>query len=561
MLGYRRVSLAVAFSAAILSLSAYAPALAGRAFLHDDAWIVGGNPLLDAGAAGAGALATTGYWEAAQGRAARVHEYRPLLMLSFLAQRMITGRSVPPMRAVNVLLHVLVCVLLFYVLRRRLSEPAAAAGTLLFAVMPTHVEAVAALTGRSELLAAALLLGSWLAFERRLAAGAGLFFAALFIKEHALLFPAFLALSDWTFDGAYPWSKKRRRVYAALLAATGAYLLLRLGVLGIPFGGGEPYFADRLTAARDVSRFALDRYLRPALGGGGLCPDFVRPLFHDSPPGDLASWGPLLALAGLYAAAIYALTKRRPWAFWVLGPSLFLLPTAHVLVPLDTIGAQRFFYLPAIGLAAGLGALWARGYERRPKPALGALALFLAAQAATCAAYAFTWSGGLRYYETVLACNPVSARANAAYGMELIAAGRTSDGEYRLGEAIRLSPALALPYYNLARLAWERGDVAATEARIKESLARDTASPDAWTLAALAAEKRGRSAEAELDLKRALALAPWSPAANFNLARLELAAGRGPQSSAHWRAYARWAPNDPDAPRAAELARSLESRR
>jgi tetratricopeptide (TPR) repeat protein len=568
MLGYLRAhsTSAVIAAAAFLCLAAYGPSLTYRAYLHDDAWIIDRNPLLNAGAAGAGRLLKTGYWESTQGAATRVHEYRPLLMLSYLAQRLTTGRAVQPMHAANLALHLLACLLLFLILRRKLSSPAAAAvGAIAFAVMPTHAEAVLALTGRSELLAADLLLGAWLLFEgttqtRRLAAGGALFAAALFVKEHALLFPALLALSDWTFDRARPWSRVRRRAYAVLLGAVAIYLLVRLAALRIPFGGGEPYFDDRLTAALSVSRFAFTGYLRPILTGYGLCADFARPLIADARPGNWTSWPPLLILVGLYAVATAALLKRRSrWAFWLCAPSIFLLPTAHVIVPLDTIGAQRFLYLPSIGLAAALGELWARLHAARPRAAIAAGFLILAWQTAACASSTRAWRAGVPYYEAVLACNPVSARARAAYGSELIHAGRAVEGESQLHEAIRLSPRLALPYYNLARRAWERGDATEAERRVSESLARDSGDSDAWVLSGLIAQARGNAGAAERALRRALALSPWNPAAHYNLARLELAAGRRADSIPHWRAFATYAPEDPDAARAAELANALEA--
>lgn len=557
MLGYH-----LGLGLALLCLAAYGMTLTQGAYVHDDAWIVGGNALLDAGAAGAGSLLTTGYWEAALGGEAPVQQYRPLLMLTFLAQRLTSGTAAQPMHAVNLFLHWLACALLYAALRRRLSKDAAAAGALAFAVMPTHAEAVAALTGRSELLAADLLLGAWLLLEgtasrRRLAAGAALFCAALFVKEHALLFPLFLALADWTFAGDLPWSRARRGVYAALLAGVAAYLLVRLGALGIAFGGGQPYFEDRLTAALTVSRFAFTRYLWPSLTGLGLCPDFARPLIPDATAASLWSWPPLLALGALYAAAAAALVRRARWAFWVFAPALFLLPTIHI-AGLDTIGAQRFLYLPSAGLAAGLGWAWARAHASRPRAALVLGGALLAWQAWACAGLARAWRGPLPYYEAVLACNPVSARARATYGSELMRAGRVDEGRAELEASIRAAPWLALPWYDLARWAWERGDAAETERLSRESLERDPRSPDAWVLAGLAAQARGRADEAEKSLRRALALAPWNPAANYNLARLELAAGRARASIPHWRAFARHAPADPDAARALALARELE---
>lgn len=556
----------VFWSITLLCLAAYGTTLKQRAYLHDDAEIIRANPLLEAGTAGARTLVATGYWEGAKGASAPVHEYRPLLMLSYLAQRLTTGRDARPLHAANLLLHALACALVFLVLRRRLSAQAAAAGAFAFAVMPTHAEAVAALTGRSELLTADLLLGAWLLLDkpltnRRFAAGVALFTGALYVKEHALLFPIFLALSDWTYNGERPWSSARRRVHAALLGSTGLYLLLRLGLLGIPFGGGVPYFSDRLTAALTVSRFALTRYLWPSLTGLGLCTDFARPLIPDAGPGAFSSWPPLLLLGGLYAAGTVALLKRRAqWAFWLCASSLFLLPTAHVITSLDTIGAQRFLYLPSVGLAAGLGVLWARARAVRPRAALTAAILMLGGQAWACASYAGLWSSGPLYYKAALACNPASARAHSSYGAELLNAGRTAEGQMQLSEAMRLEPGLATPYYNIALDAWQRGDLDTVERRVTESLARDPGAADAWVLSGILAQARGRNAEAETSLRRALALSPWNTAAHYNLARLEMAAGRPNAALAHWQAFAKYAPNDPDAAAALGIARDIEAR-
>ncbi len=564
MLGYRPAAFLLT-----LCLAAFGTTLGQRAYVNDDAWLVGNSVMLDAGVSGLKPLLGTDLWAAVDGaRAAHKRPllYRPLLLLSFFLQRATTGGDARAMHAVNVLLHAGACWLAFLVFRRRFSAQAALAAAAAFAVMPVHVEAVAAITGRSELLSAVLLLGAWLLLgpassRKRTRGGLLLFSAALFVKEHALLFPLLLAASDWTFDGLKPWSRPRRGVHAAMLAAISAYLLVRLGVAGVPFSGGVPYFADRLTAALTVARFSLTRYLWPSLTGLGLCTDFAPPLIPNASAGSPGSWPPLLGLAALYAFALRALLLRRArWAFWLCAPSIFLLPTIQALAPLNELGAQRFLYMPSLGLAAGLGALWARAHAARPRAALAAGALALTIHACACAAFARSWSGGIPYYERVIACNPVSARARAAYGMELTVAGRAEEGRAQLAESIRLDPVLPLPRYNLARFAWERGDTREAARRVAESLALDPAAADAWTLSALIDEGRGRPSEAEKSLRRALELAPWNTAANYNLARLELAAGRGAESIPHWRAFAKYAPQDPDAARAAEIARELEAR-
>ncbi|MDE2292628.1 MAG: glycosyltransferase family 39 protein [Elusimicrobia bacterium] len=345
----RRLELALVVIAAV---AAFAPALRGRPFLFDDAYLIQKNPYLHQSlAGGAASLLTTGYWEAPNGRAASVQEYRPLLMLSFLLQAKTTGFSVPAMRLGNVLLHVLVCLLLWEIFRRKLGPPAAFAGALIFAVLPVHSEAVGLLSGRSELLSAALVFGAWLALEDGLLAlGLSLYAGALLTKESSVLFPVLLALSDWTFRGREPWDEDSRGLQGTLWGMTAAYILLRFAVLPDPFQAGKPYFADRLAAALTLSRFAARHYVWPSLSGLSLCSDFTRPLIPDASPRSPSAWLLLSAWLALFAGAVRGLRRRERWAFWLIAPCLFLLPTSNLILPLDTIGAERFLYIPTISL-------------------------------------------------------------------------------------------------------------------------------------------------------------------------------------------------------------------
>lgn len=218
--------------------AAFAPSLRARQFFQDDWSMVGGNPLLHQGWRGALRLPLIGYWEAVVGGGARVQEYRPLLMESFLAQTWLHS-SLAGLHAANLLIHFAACLLLFVALSRRMNGRAALIGALLFAVLPVHAEAVCLLTGRSELLCAVFLLAAWLNLEpgRRPKTAFGLAFyaAALLTKESAVLFPLILALGDWTLRGPAPWRGERLKLQARLWALSTAYMALRLSVLGRDF--------------------------------------------------------------------------------------------------------------------------------------------------------------------------------------------------------------------------------------------------------------------------------------------------------------------------------------
>lgn len=554
---------------ATAALLAYGEALCVRGWPRDDRWLILEHPLLRVGRPAARELLTSGYVQPLMGARTPIHEWRPVLSLTFLLQRVLTGFAPLPLHAFNLALHVVVCLLVLEALRRRLGPRAAAAGAALFAVLPVHAEAVVYLTSRSELLAAASVLGAWLILDaarlpspRAIAAGAAVYLLGALSKEHALLFPLFLALADWTFSGERPWSSARRPVYLALGLAAALVLLGRAAVLPALAHGGVPYFADATPLSRllTLAKFWTWWYVRPAVTGAGLCADFARPLIPDSGPGDPAAWMCLLAFAALFAAAARALRKRQAWGFWLLGPCLFLLPTSHLLMNLDTLGAQRFLYLPCVGLAALAGALFARTEAARPRPARAAFALALLWLGARAAVRAADWRDDEAYYRAAVACNPVSAKAYDGLGLAELRAGKTAAGEADLETSARLDPRLFDAAVNLAKVSFDRGDLPRARERVERALSLDPAAPDALTLAALLDEKNGDWPRAAGRLEKAVASAPDDPAARFDFARALAALGRPDLAAAQVRAYLRLTPPGPDADAARRWLSALEQR-
>ena len=532
--------------------AAFGVSLLSRGWPRDDRWLILEHPLLRAGWPAVRELVSSGYVQPLLGAATPIHEWRPLLSLTFLLQRSLTGFAPLPFHAVNLALHAAVCVLVLEALSRRLSARAALSGALLFAVLPVHAEVVAYVSSRSELLAALSVLGAWLLLgaptrpsRRRAAAGAAVYLAGGLSKETALLFPAFLALSDWTFSGSRPWDAERRRVYLALGAAAALVLIGRAAVLPSLAAGGSPYFSGTPLVSRllTLSKFWLWSYVRPAALGVGLCTDFGRPLVPDAAAGDLAGWASLLAVASALGAAAGAAAKRRAWGFWLLGPCLFLLPTSHLLMELDTLGAQRFLYLPCLGLAAGAGALFARLEAARPAAARAAFAALFLWLGARASLHAAVWRDDASYYRAAAACNPVSAKARMGLGLAYARAGRTDAAEAELSAAARLNPRLPDPVINLALLAYQRGDLARARETASAALALAPDAPDALTLSALLDEKEGRWSAAAASLARAVAVRPDDYVARFDLARALASLGRPSEAAAQLDECVRLAPD------------------
>lgn len=562
-------------------LAAYGTSLRMGEYFGDDRAIIAENPVLRAGLRAAPRLLMTGYWDAVQANAGLSQPYRPLLMLSFLVQTATTGLRTAPLHAVNMLLHLLACLLLHEIVRKKMDPAAAAFAALVYAVMPIHAEAVSILTGRSEVLSCALLLASWLCLEDpsragRLWLGLACYAAALLTKESSILFPAFLALSDWTFRRQSPLHPQRRRVQELLLLLSAAYLALRLAVLSQVINGGISYFAPtgKLAAVLTLSRFAVLHYLWPSLSGLGLCTDYSRPFFADSAPDSLSSWTSLAALAGLFAFAAYrCLTRRSPWAFWLIGPSLFLLPTSHLLFAMCIIGADRFLYIPTIGLAVGLGHLYLRLKKLAPLAASLFAVVIPSWYAYTTIRRNKSWESEIGFYEAALACNPVSVEARSTLGSllimksrwaegtahllatrsyailggSLLQAGRFAEGKQYLLKAVAERPETASSYYNLGRLAWEGKDPASSEAFLRKAVSLNPNSSDGWVLLATVLESRGKLDEALNCFEKALKVWYFNPTAHFDLGRHYLLRKDPKRALPHLSLFLELAPEDPQA--------------
>jgi tetratricopeptide (TPR) repeat protein len=517
---------------------AYGGTLGLREFFHDDQAIIAGNRLLQEGWRGLWGLWTTGYWEAAQGSAAAVHYYRPVLMLSFWLQTMTTGLWAPAMHGVNIGLHVLAVLLLRSILLRRLPVLAAEAAAIFYAISPMHSEAVAFLTGRSELLAAVFVFGAWLCLDSgsapgRRGPGVALFILGLLSKETVFLFPALLALSDWVFHRRTPWQRERRQVHALLAAGTCAVLAARWAVLPELVAGGLPYFSSRLTAALTFPGFAWAHYLWPSLTGLGQCSDYSRPLIPDAGLSSASAWLSLAAMAALMGGGLWSAVRRRsPAGFWIAGPAFFLLPGSHLILPLDSIGAERFLYLPLMGLCVGVGSAyaWLAGRARRAAKVLGfcLAAWFLALSVERNRIY----RSGESFYRAAVSCNPLSARAWSSLGAALLLKGENEAGVMHLRRAIALDPGLGTPHYNLARLAFAQGRLTEAQEEVERAIKNAPGDVEAMVLSALVAERRGDLAGMRRRLEEALAVLPGHALARYNLGRYWLLAGRRDRADA-----------------------------
>ena len=150
------------------------------------------------------AIWTSHYW-AGKVDANDTGLYRPLTLTTYNLQYAISGDSPAAFHILNILLHALVCLVLFKMTSLLFGDyRLAVIAGLLYAVHPIHSEAVAGIVGRAEILAALFMLTSMISYHHWRMTGQLKWmlallistFAAITSKEHGFLIPSLLTLQE-----------------------------------------------------------------------------------------------------------------------------------------------------------------------------------------------------------------------------------------------------------------------------------------------------------------------------------------------------------------------------
>lgn len=375
---------------AVVAVLPFASSLAGG-FIYDDLFLVlGSEPLR---AFRLGDLWLGEFFDNA--KALHFRYYRPLVTTSWALDWALFGGHPAGFHLTNLALHGVAACLVFLTLRRFSGrEGAALFATLLWAFHPTKTEAVAWISGRTDLLATIGLLLALLGTARRLrgrTSGLALEVIGVFIaftsKESAVVLPGLVAVEAWVADGrpALDLRVVRRSIARALPhgAFVALYLSARAWLLPI-----EPKDFAHAQSARDVALFAVETWgeITKLLFFPFPLTMHRAPVYIDEAKNHLHD--PLRLALGLLAVVALVTTtalfaKRRPMlVVGVLLTAFLFLPVANLRpTRMPVLAAERFAYLPTIGLALALTSLLPRGRERFAKLAWGAggFALFAAA--------------------------------------------------------------------------------------------------------------------------------------------------------------------------------------
>jgi tetratricopeptide (TPR) repeat protein len=467
---------------------------------------------------------------------------RPVLNLSYAVDYAWWGLEPFGYHLTGVLLHVLNVVLLFALGRTAVADanlvapvplpPGAAAFVMaaLLAVHPMATEAVAYVSGRSEVLCATFFLLALVALRRALVSGGGFWLAAggalwmlaVGSREVAVVLPlVLLAYDRLLLVGDRSASRRRvRRVHLPLLALAAGVAVARL-VMHVrvePAGPVAPW--QYLWMEFGVVWRYLGLLLAPLAQS---VVHSVRVVTTPLDPSALAAGAGLVLLAG----AAWRVRRRLPLvsfgALWFLAA---LAPSSS-LIPLNEAMAEHRVYLASLGfflaVVAGLGGLFAQLQTRGFRPGLApraTLALVLLALATLTVARNLVWTDPLALWLDAARKAPDVWLSHYGLGEALRARGNCAAAVVPYATALRLRPQESLAHTNFGTCLVELGRLGEAREVFLGALVLDPGSPRAHVNLGVVAARAGRVAEARRHFVEALARDPHHVLARRHLALL-----------------------------------------
>ncbi len=375
--------------------------------------------------------------------------YWPVVYTSFWIEHKLWGLNPAGYHAVNIMLHALNSVLVWRLLLR-LRVPGAWLVAAVFAVHPVHVESVAWIIERKDLLSALFYLGAvhvWLRFTETPSSGRYLlclafFAAALLSKSIAVTLPAVLPLLQWWREG-----RVTRRHVVCLAPFFALSFVIALADLAFYRSQTLHLFDYSLVERALIAARALCIYAWQLAWPAYLPVLYPRWEVYSS---DILGWLAIAALVALVAVLWFARGRigRGPLA----GVLFFVLTLAPVLGFVDfgfmdiAFVADRFQYLASIGPLAvviGFAVQWVRRIQ--PQGNGGAMVVVgatLAALGTLTWGQSAVYRNDLTFARHVVALNPQHHFGQAFLSYALRADGRDEEALAAAKRAIELSQGL-----------------------------------------------------------------------------------------------------------------------
>jgi len=395
--------------------------------------------------------------------------YHPLTMMVFAVQYQFFGLNARGYHAVSVILHVVNCLLVFWLIYLVWGNiPAAFLSGLLFGLHPLRVETVAWISDQKDLLCAGfalLAIIGYINFRRRNRIAFYLlallaFILSLLAKASALLLPVFLLITDYVRD-----RRIGRRMILDTLPFFGVSLIL--GAVSLAARGSyQGQLAEHVFSIGQKALIGVDRLVYYFLGR-----NFFPNIYPYLNTYDIARNGlpiaPTVIAFAILAVIVFGVilslkrTKKIAWSFGFFA--IFIFP-AFFTVSLG-YSADRFTYLPAVGVAF-LGQVYFQWLYRRVyreariiKYAIIGLVVGLVAVLAVMTRQAMTnWRDSVRLTDYFVKIYPEDPTAYLNRGLAYQDANEFPAAIADFSSALVINPGYAEAYNRRALVFYEIGD-------------------------------------------------------------------------------------------------------
>ncbi len=395
--------------------------------------------------------------------------YKPLMTFSFMLNYGIWKLNAFGYHLFQVLIHLSNAVLVFLLLKHLFKKIKdgqiwAFLASLIFIVHPANVEAVGYISATQDVLYAffGLLVLNFVFWRFKkpgiegLMIGFFLLFSLLSKEAGIVVIPIGVLLCHW-------FVKEKLMVW--LMSGGGAliaYVLLRFGIAQVFLGTSSvvPMGLASLFERLMTIPYMLYSYLRIFFFPKDL---FTAQHLVIQEMGDYRFWLYLLLVLGfiLGLAFIAWKKKNRLFTFFLFW---FLLSIGLVLnlFPLDMTLAERWFYLPMIGLLGMMVLLLNWGREKIKLiqivilPAFLVIILLLSFRTIVRAG---NWRNGLTLFSHDIQYAPDSFDLNNNLGVELFRVGNLEEAKPYFERSIELEPKWWTPYNNLGVIYEREGDL------------------------------------------------------------------------------------------------------
>jgi hypothetical protein len=470
-------ALAPAIISTIVAMAVYACTLAGT-YIYDDVQVIQLDPRISQPSL------WRYFWTRDYMIGAPDKLFRPLTSMSFAIQWWLHGDRAWAFHLVNILLNAGVTALVAVLAARIAGLRVAWIAGLLFAVHPVHVEAVAGLVGRSELLCTLATLGGLCIFLggrltlARVLAISECFLTALLSKEQGMLFPLLLlaAVPLWRALGLAPGHRSTARWLIVLITwIFSAYIVWRESTVRL--------WWDRSFLAWEsnpmVRSVGFDRVLMPVDLLGRYVALLVAPVRLSIDYGatvigwKVSSADPYLylgiAAVLLWTVLIARALSRRSWptVFCLLGLAISYGMIGNIIAMIGTNMAERLIYLPSVFFIIWV-AMMLRRIQR--KVLLVIMTALLLAGSARSFIYARRWNDRFQFYQWSSENQPKSIRIYALLWNEYKDRGDWA-GALRVGMNARMRvPESWESYQMCAEALDEMGDFSAALKMVDEGM-------------------------------------------------------------------------------------------